>query len=116
MKTPRILLTLVLLGFFSLPALAQTLRNDTLHVSGNCGMCKKKIEAPFKHADGIESASWDKKAKLFVVSYDPKQISLQKIKDMILGQGYDTEGATAPEEAYNKLPKCCRYRSGGHDD
>ena len=92
------------------------MHTDTLHVSGNCGTCKKKIESPFKNTTGVESASWDKKAKLFVVRYDPAVISLQKIKELIVAQGYDTEGLVAPDEAYNKLPKCCKYRSGSHED
>ncbi len=95
--------------------LSAQVKTDTLHVSGNCGSCKKKIESPFKHAEGVESASWDKKAKLFVVRYDSAVITLQKIKEMIVAQGYDTEDMIASEEVYNKLPKCCQYRSGSHD-
>ncbi len=110
-------LLLVLGILLSATALAETpLTTDTLHVSGNCTSCKKKIEAPFKNTKGIESAAWNKHTKLFIVTYDAAQISIQKIKEMIVAQGYDTEGMTASDETYNKLPKCCKYRSGGHED
>ncbi len=103
--------------FVGVGAFAQgTTKTDTLHVSGNCGTCKKKIESPFKHTDGVQSATWDKSTKLFIVEYDPTKITLDKIKEMIVAQGYDTEDLKASDEAYAKLPKCCRYRSGPHGE
>lgn len=94
---------------------AQTFRTDTLNVSGNCGTCKKKIEAPFKERDGVQSASWDKKTKKFVVSYNESIITRDQIENLIVKQGYDTEAKKADDEVYNALPKCCKYRTGTCD-
>ncbi len=65
---------------------------------------------------GVESAKWDKHTKLFVVNYDPEVVTIAKIKEAIVAQGYDTEGLVASEAVYNKLPKCCQYRSGSHEE
>jgi len=90
----------------------------TFKVFGNCGSCKKKIESPFKKMSGVESPSWDKKTKIFTVTYDKTVTTEQKIKEEIAKVGYDSEDVKSTDEAYNKLPKCCRYRDGdgGHND
>ena len=115
MKTLLLLLAIIFTGS-AMSAQQSSLRSDTIHVFGNCGTCKKKIEKPFKEAKGIESAAWDRKTKMFVVNYDPAVITMQKIKELIVAQGYDTDDLKANDEAYNKLPNCCRYRDHGHDN
>jgi copper chaperone CopZ len=113
MRASLALLCMLFLSMaLSVPASARQVRTDTLNVSGNCGTCKKKIEAPFKGLEGVESASWDKKTKKFVVQYDADVISREKIEDLIVQQGYDTEAKKANDEVYNALPKCCKYRTG----
>lgn len=97
----------------SVQASALGMRTDTLNVSGNCGMCKKRIESPFKDRTGVESAKWDKKTKKFVVTYDDAVIKREEIQDLVVKQGYDTDGTIAADDVYNALPNCCKYRSGG---
>ncbi|MFM8474067.1 MAG: heavy-metal-associated domain-containing protein [Candidatus Kapaibacterium sp.] len=98
---------------FCCGATAQTMRTDTLNVAGNCSMCKKRIESPFKDRKGVESATWDKKAKTFVITYDEASIKREEIRDLIVKQGYDADGKIASDEVYAKLPNCCKYRDGG---
>lgn len=64
---------------------------------------------------GVESAIWDKKLKSFTVTFNSSVVSEQKIKEIIAAQGYDTDTVKASDEAYNKLPKCCRYRDVSHE-
>ncbi|MBL7997209.1 MAG: cation transporter [Candidatus Kapabacteria bacterium] len=90
-------------------------KDTSFTVSGNCGMCKKTIEKPFKSMSGIEKATWDKKTKLFTVRYDASITSVPAIKKIIAGVGYDTDEVKASDETYATLPKCCRYRDGSHD-
>lgn len=106
-----LLCMLILSMALSVQSSARQMRTDTLNVSGNCGMCKKRIESPFKGLEGVESASWDKKTKRFMVQYDADVISREKIEDLIVQQGYDTEAKKANNEVYNALPKCCKYRT-----
>ena len=94
----------------------QTLVTSTFTVYGNCGKCKKNIERPFKEMQGVESATWDKKTKKFTITYNPALLSERRIKEIIAEQGYDSDDVKASDEAYNKLPKCCRYRDGNPHD
>lgn len=84
----------------------------TFTVYGNCGKCKKNIERPFKEMKGVEKATWDKKTKQFTITYDPTVLTEKRIKEIIAEQGYDSDDVKASDDAYAKLPKCCRYRDG----
>lgn len=92
---------------FSLSAVAQT-KTETFKVSGNCGMCKSKIEKAAKEA-GAKEAKWDADAKSITVTYKTASTNTAKIQEKIAIAGYDNEGAKAAEDAYNKLPACCHY-------
>ncbi len=94
---------------------AQTQASETLKVSGECGMCKKKIEKAAKEA-GATYAVWDKETKILSLKYDDKVTSLDKIQQKIADGGYDTPKFKATDEAYNKLEECCQYeRAPGKD-
>jgi mercuric ion binding protein len=86
------------------------LRTDTIAVAGRCGHCQKRIEGALKEVEGIHSARWDRQTKLLVVTYEPERISRRQIQERIAAVGHDTEEVTAPKDAYERLPKCCRYR------
>ncbi len=116
-----VLMTIAVL--LSVPGIAQetatpqqALVTTTFTVYGNCGKCKKNIERPFKEMQGVESATWDKKTKKFTITYNPALLSERRIKEIIAEQGYDSDDVKASDEAYNKLPKCCRYRDGNPHD
>jgi len=78
-------------------------------VSGNCGMCKKRIEAAMD-TKGIRSAEWDVDSKMIEVIYVPEKITLDQIHKLIAGVGHDTDKEKATDEVYKKLPDCCLYR------
>ena len=53
----------------------------SMKVSGNCGMCKERIEKAATAADGVESAVWDKETKKLTVTVDAySKTALQAIK------------------------------------
>lgn len=111
MKYLIILLSVV---FSSFAANAQSedkdIKTDTLLVSGNCGMCEKRIEKA-AYVKGVKRAEWDKDTKELVVTYKPSKTSKEDILKSISEAGYDSEGFTAAKEAYEKLPDCCHYRT-----
>lgn len=88
-------------------ATAQT-KTETFKVSGNCGMCKTKIEKAAKDA-GAKSATWDTDKKELTVSYKSSSTNAAKIQEKIAEVGYDNVGFKATTEAYNKLHGCCKY-------
>jgi copper chaperone CopZ len=87
----------------------------TLKVSGNCGSCKKRIVKAANTVEGVSEASWDKTKKVFTATIDDAKTNVETVKKAILEAGYDVEDAKGNDEAYSKLPDCCRYRDVSHD-
>ena len=92
---------------FATIALAQT-KTETFKVSGNCGMCKSKIEKAAKEA-GAKEADWDVDSKMLTITYKSSSTNTAKIQEKIASVGYDNVGATATNESYDKLHGCCKY-------
>ena len=86
----------------------------TFPVSGNCGMCKKTIEASAMK-QGVSVATWDKVSQMLSVSFDSTVVSEALIKQSIADAGYDADGVKANDVVYNALPDCCKYRSTNSD-
>lgn len=107
-----LIVAMIILVSFSITLTSAT---SSFNVSGNCGMCKKKIESQFKGVEGVESAIWNKTTKLFSITYDSTKITLPAIHEKISSAGYDTETTKGNDDAYSKLPNCCKYRDVKHD-
>jgi periplasmic mercuric ion binding protein len=107
MKTLRIFSFSALLMAFATVSFAQS-TTETFKVSGNCGMCKSKIEKAAKDA-GAKEATWDVDSKMLTVSYKSSSTNTAKIQEKVASVGYDNAGATATNESYNKLHGCCKY-------
>ena len=88
---------------------AATSKTETIKVSGNCDMCKARIEKAAK-IDGVTKAEWSTKTKTLTATFDPGKTSIDAIGKKIAAAGHDTEKAKATDVAYNKLPNCCQYR------
>jgi periplasmic mercuric ion binding protein len=91
---------------------AQAIQTETFNVSGNCGMCKSKIEKAAKDA-GATSASWNATTKVLTVKYKSTSTNTAKIQQTIAGVGYDNAGFKATDAAYNQLHACCQYERSG---
>lgn len=107
MKTLRIFSFSALLMAFATVSFAQA-TTETFKVSGNCGMCKTKIEKAAKEA-GAKEATWDVDTKILTVTYKSSSTNTAKIQEKIASVGYDNAGATATNESYDKLHGCCKY-------
>lgn len=83
--------------------------HEMFKVSGNCSMCKERIEKAAKAVPGVLSANWDVKSKVIHLDIDADATSKQKVSKAIANAGHDTEMDTAPKEVYDKLPDCCLY-------
>ena len=91
----------------SIMAIAQS-KTETFKVSGNCGMCKNKIEKAAKEA-GAKTADWNVDTKDLTITYKTSSTNTAKIQQKIAAVGYDNAGAKATTEAYKKLHGCCQY-------
>ena len=112
MKTFRIFPLIGLLLCFANLSFSQTTKNESFKVSGECGMCKKKIEKAAKEA-GATYAVWNTSSKILTVKYNSVSTSTAKIQQKIAGVGYDTPAYKATDEAYNSLDECCQYARDG---
>ncbi len=111
MKAIRIVSFVTLCLAYTAVSFSQT-KTETFQVSGNCGMCKSKIEKAAKDA-GAQKASWNKDSKKLTVTYSSSSTNTAKIQKMIAEAGYDNAGFKATNEAYNKLHSCCQYDRNG---
>lgn len=88
---------------------------DTLvfKVSGNCEMCKERIEDALD-VKGVKTADWNQKTKMITVVYDKSKITEDKIHELITKAGYETSKKAADQDAYKELPGCCQYDQTQH--
>lgn len=113
MKAVRFLsLSIIALGL-SIFTFAQNV-TETFKVSGNCGMCKTRIEKAAKAA-GATEANWDKDSKELTVTFSKESTNLAKIQQKIAEVGHDNDAFKATNETYNKLPGCCKYERAASD-
>jgi len=87
----------------------ENVQNISFKVSGNCEMCKDRIEKVTKSMAGVVSADWNTENKMLKVSFQDDKTDKEKIEQVIADSGHDTELFKASDLAYNKLPECCRY-------
>lgn len=83
-------------------------KTEKIKVSGECGMCKNKIEKAAKSA-GATFAEWSADNKMLTVKYAANGTNASKIEKAVAGVGYDTQNEKATDEAYNNLHECCKY-------
>ena len=87
-----------------------TLTHDHLAVNGSCEMCKERIESTAQAIGGVSTAEWDADEQQLHLNFDTAKTSLKAISKAIAKVGHDTELDKAPEDVYNALPECCKYR------
>jgi len=73
-----------------------------------CEMCKDRIEKYLSREPGISSVKVDYKKKTTTITYLTDRNNVEQLKTAIANAGYDADDVTADEEAYKKLPKCCK--------
>ena len=108
MKTLKIFSIAFICSVISTSLVAQKTKTESFKVSGECGMCEKKIEKAAKTA-GATYADWNKDTKVITVKYKSSTSDLAKIQKGIADAGYDNAGAKASSDAYDNLDDCCKY-------
>lgn len=112
MKTYIILSILIIVASCNINAQKQNNKSvvtHTVYVKGNCGQCKDRIEYAVD-VKGVKYANWDKKSQVLTITYKPSVVTLEEIYHHILKAGHDVDTLHADDNAYEKLPECCKYR------
>lgn len=77
-----------------------------------CEQCKDKIESYLKREPGVSYVKVDYRKKTTTITYITDRNNIEQLKTAIANVGYDADDVTADEEAYKKLPKCCKKPEG----
>ncbi len=117
MKTVKIIIVAILAITLGVNSYAQSnnqtkvviAKIETIKVSGNCDMCKARIQKAAK-LDGVSKAEWNKETKILTATFDPAKTNIDEIGKKVAAAGHDTEKVKATDIAYDKLPGCCKYR------
>lgn len=78
-------------------------------VSGNCEMCKMRIEKATLAVKGVKMATWDIPSNVISLIYDQNKAPLKTVQTEIAKVGHDTPLVKAENMVYDKLPMCCLY-------
>lgn len=84
-------------------------KTETIKVSGNCEMCKARIEKAAKVV-GVNKADWNVKTKVLTLVYNPSKVKSEEVQKKIAAAGHDAGKFKADSKAYDALPGCCKYR------
>lgn len=105
--------------FFSASAMAQSkgVVTETHKVLGNCGSCKKRIEAA-AFVKGVKRVEWDKHSKDLTLTYDASKTTPETVMKSIAKAGHESDlvKVDANDPAYKKLPSCCAYKEHECED
>ena len=77
-----------------------------------CETCKERIENYMKREPGVSVVKVDYKKKTTTVTYLTDRNNIEQIKTAIANAGYDADDVTANEDAFKKLPNCCKKPEG----
>ncbi|MBS7334305.1 MAG: heavy-metal-associated domain-containing protein [Weeksellaceae bacterium] len=107
MKT---LLSIALVAVMGISAQAQNKNaKHELHVKGNCGMCKERIEKAAYSVSGVKTADWNADSQTLRIILNEKKNNLEVVEDAIVAVGHDTNEKLADEKVYQALHSCCLY-------
>ena len=76
--------------------------------SAICGECATTIKTAVLKLDGVKAVEVDTKEKLATVEYVLASVKVSDIEDAIAKAGYSANEKQADQEAYEKLPDCCK--------
>lgn len=80
-----------------------------LHVKGNCGMCKERIEKAAYGVAGVKTADWNAESNTLRIILNEKKNNVEAVEDAIVAVGHDTNTKRAHEKVYQSLHTCCLY-------
>ena len=83
-------------------------KTETVKIYGNCDMCKTTIEKA-GNKKKVSKVDWNKDSKIATLTFNSKTTNQDEILKRIALAGYDNEKYLAPNDAYAKLPECCKY-------
>ncbi len=89
---------------------AQKAKLDTIQIktSGQCEMCKERIERVMVYEKGVKNADYNLETATVTVIYNAQKTTPEKLRKAITVVGHDADDQLADPKAYAKLPTCCK--------
>lgn len=110
MKKVILIITVLFIGFSTQAQKKRKNAKHVIEVDGICGMCKKRIEKACLSVKGVKFAKWDIPSKQLTVIINERKTSASAVAEKMASIGHDTKEFKAPQEAYDNLHGCCKYR------
>ena len=108
MNAKPTILTLIFLAVFAIAEAGEM--TVKFYATGNCYLCKVRIEEACSEVPGYIDANWDYSNDVTTVTYDDAVADPHTFMTAIADVGHDTEWYRAPDEAYAELQgTCCEY-------
>lgn len=108
MKNIKFMTIIYLLVGFSMISLAGKTSKISIKTSGQCGMCKEKIETAVNKINGVSSTYFNEANSKVLVKYDATKTNPDAIRQVISKIGYDADNISADKAGYEALPDCCK--------
>ena len=105
---------IALFSILTINAWAQTQTAD-IFTSAQCigDCCKERIEEEMQFTKGVTAVNLDIESQVLTVTFKTKKNSVEKIREIISGIGYDADDVEADKKAHDKLPECCQNPNFG---
>jgi cation transport ATPase len=113
----KVIVAMLLLTSISLTAKSQEQKKEetvSITTSAVCSMCKDRIESEMAFEKGVKAVNLDLKTKVVTITYKTSKTDPDKLRTAITKIGYDADDKTANQEAYEKLPACCKKGNETH--
>jgi len=88
----------------------QDLVEYSFRVEGACGMCKERIEKNAIEVGKATTAEWNVDTKIIVINIDETITEVSTVKWHLSQAGHDNGDYLAPDEVYDNMHGCCKYR------
>lgn len=94
----------------------ETLSYHIIHtqliVSGNCEICKDRIEKAALSVNGVSFANWNISDGKFSLTFDPRRTDLNDISLAITRIGHKTNLHKTSQDIQSQMPECCKPVKG----
>ena len=107
----------IIIALFSILTINAWGQTETVKIAtsaqciGDC--CKERIEEEMQFTKGVTAVNLDIESQVLTVTFKTKKNSIENIREIISGIGYDADDVEADKEVHYKLPECCQNPNFG---
>jgi len=84
-----------------------------IQTSAICEMCQYRLEKDLTYEKGVKEALLNLDDKVMTIVYNPEKTNPLALRNRITLVGYHADTLARNEDAYKKLPMCCKDGSHG---